>query len=192
MSKSETVGIGDVICTRNPRGIPAFLIRLGAALLDRPNTVNHVIIVHHYDEAGTLWGIEGRPGGVGYIDVRKALKNPYTISNASQPKTEEQRFIIAKAAEGLIGTPYDWQGIVEAGMKAIRAQILWSSDWGDEKTPPAQVICSSFADWVYDYCEVPSPGKRFDRNVTPGDWAKFIIERGWKPQPRLPDPRPPR
>lgn len=174
------VDIGDVICTRNPKGLPAFFIRLGAAFLDRPNTVNHVIVVHHYDKVGTLWGIEGRPGGVGYVDVRQALKSPYTISNALQPKNSGQRFVIAKAAEGLIGTPYDWRGIVEDGMRAIGAQELWKDKWGDEKTPPAQVVCSSFADWVYDYCKLPSPGRRFDRNVTPGDWAKFIIEEQWR------------
>jgi hypothetical protein len=171
--------VGDILCTRDP-GIWARLIRLGAALLDKPNTVNHIIVVHHRDSSGTLWGIEARPGGVGYIDTRMALQSRYTLTNIEQPKTEGQRFIIAKAAEGLLGTPYDWQGIVEAGMEVIGAQELWKQKWGSKKVPPAHVICSSFADWLYDYCDLPSPGSKFDRNVTPGDWAKFMIEKGWQ------------
>jgi len=175
----EAVDVGDVLCTRNPTGWAARLIRFGAALLGAPNTVNHVIVVHHRDGGGTLWGIEGRPGGVGYVDVKKALKSPYTMTNVAQPKDEGQRFIIAKAAEGLLGTPYDWHGIVLDGMKAIRAEGLWRSKWGDEHTPPAHVVCSSFADWLYDQVGLPSPGEKFDRTVTPGDWAQFIIEKGW-------------
>lgn len=172
------VDIGDIVCTRNPKGWPAFFIRLGAALRDRPNTINHVIIVHHRDKAGTLWGIEGRPGGVGWVDMRRALKSPYTISNADQPKGPVQRSDIARFSEALLGTPYDWGGIVKDGMEAIHADALWrSKEWGD--TPPAHVVCSSFADWVYDRTGLPSPGLRFDRSVTPGDWAQFIIERGW-------------
>lgn len=172
------IGIGDVICTRNPKGWPAFLIRMGACLQDRPNITNHVIVAHHIDKAGTFWGIEGRADGVGYINLKSALAAPYTISNYQQPKTEEQRFVIAKAAEGLIGTPYDWRGIAQDAMEAIGAQAWW--DTKIDGKVPAQLVCSSLADWLYDYCGLPSPGGKFDRNVTPGDWAKFIIEEEWR------------
>lgn len=172
-----TINKGDVLCTRNPKGWPAYFIRLGAAIRDRPSIVNHVIVAHHVDKAGVWWGVEGRPGGVGWVDLRRAMKSPYTITNAAQPKTVEQREEIAYVAKGLLGTPYDWQGIVADGMEAISAQELWNS-WTD--TPPAHVVCSSLADWVYDRVGLASPGQKFDRTVTPGDWAQFIIEKGWK------------
>ena len=168
---------GDIVCTRNPKGFTARMIRLGAALLDRPNTVNHVIVVSHRDPAGTLWGIEGRPGGVGYVDMKNAVRSPYTLNNGKQAKTEEQRQMVVHVAKGLIGTPYDWQGIIADGMKAIHAQELWCSSWKGQV--PAQVVCSSLADWVYDKVGLESPGAVFDRTVTPGDWADLITVRRW-------------
>lgn len=175
---SAALGVGDVLCTRNPKGWPARLIRLGAALLDRPNTVNHVIVVHHRDKAGTWWGVEGRPGGVGWVDLTHALKGRYTLDNRLQPKTAVQRAAIADAAKGLLGTPYDWAGIALDGMEAIGADALWASTLDGEA--PAHVVCSTLADWAYDYVGLPSPGARFDRTVTPGDWAAFITEEAWR------------
>ncbi len=168
---------GDVICTRNPRGWMARFIRLGAALQDKPNLVNHVIVVHHRDPKGVLWGLEGRPGGVGPIALTKrVLEQPYVISNSEQPKTEEQRFLVAKSVEKLTGAPYDWGGIALDGLDALGVD-LWDNRWGPE--PPGHVVCSSLADWSYDVVGLPSPGDRFDRTVTPGDWAKFIVEKEW-------------
>lgn len=167
---------GDVICTRNPRGLPAFLIRLGAALLDRPNTVNHVIVAHHVDAAGTFWGIEARPGGVGWIDLARA-RGAYTLSNHRQPKTDEQRLAVCAAVEGMLGTPYDWKGIALAAANAVGVQRLWASD---AKVAPAHVICSALADWAYDHVGLDSPGAVAGRATTPGDWASWIVERGWR------------
>lgn len=184
MSERLALGVGDILCTRSNRGWAGWLIRFGAALRDQPNTVNHVIVVHHQDEAGVWWGIEGRPGGVGWVTLRKALKAPYTINNARQPKTPDQRQAIAKVSEGLLGTPYDWVGIIQDGMEAIGAQRLWRTRIDGEV--PAQVVCSSLADWIYDQVGLDSPGRRFDRTVTPGDWATLITERRWherKPHP---------
>lgn len=55
---------GDVLVTRSG-GWQARLIRLGAALRDKPNLSSHVAVVHHTDVKGTLWVLEGRPGGAG-------------------------------------------------------------------------------------------------------------------------------
>lgn len=166
---------GDILCTRNATGFAARMIRLGAALRDRPNTVNHVVIAHHVDAAGTLWGIEGRPGGVGWVDCRHYLKGAYTLDNREQPKTDAQRQAVCHAANGLLGTPYDWVGIAADGMDAIHAPDLWAQDW--PKCPPAHVVCSSLADWVYEHVGLASPQP--DRTCTPGDWAAFIAEKGW-------------
>lgn len=168
---------GDVLCTRNKRGLPALLIRLAAALRDEPNTVNHVVIAHHVDEAGVFWGIEARPGGVGWVDIA-TLTNAYTLNNSAQPKTDVQRAAVCKAVEGMLGTPYDWAGIALDGMAAIGAQHLWKDF--SAGTPPAHVVCSSLADWAYDHVGLKSPGRIAGRTTTPADWAQFIIEKRWQ------------
>ena len=63
---------GDLLATRGD-GWASTMIRLGAAFRDHPNTINHIAIVHHTDDAGTLWCIEGRPGGVGWKDATAYL-----------------------------------------------------------------------------------------------------------------------
>jgi hypothetical protein len=166
---------GDLVCTRNATGWPARLIRLGAALQDKPNTVNHVVVVDHVDAAGTLWGVEGRPGGVGEVDMRK-YAGPWSVSNVAQPKTEVQREAVCAAVRGMLGRPYDWVGIALDAAEAIGAQDLWKSKaWGPE--PPAHVVCSALADWAYEAVGLASP--RPDRTCTPGDWLAFVTERGW-------------
>lgn len=173
----EDLGVGDVICTRTNTFFGR-MIRFGAALRDEPNTVNHVLIVHHRDPKGTLWGLEGRPGGVGWVAITPSLvRGTYVIANTAQPKTQEQRFLVAKASERLIHAPYDYEGILLDGLDAIHID-LWGGDWGPK--PPVHVVCSSYADWCYDKVGLASPGTRFDRLVKPADWAAFIDARGWR------------
>jgi hypothetical protein len=172
---------GDVVLVRT-EGLAGLLIRLGASLLDRPNVHNHVAIVHHRDPSGTLWGIEARPGGVGWIDMEGYLGDPYTTSNADQPKTPQQREQIAAVAESLLQTPYDWAAIAVDAMKAIRADRLWKAkSYGDGEVP-AQVVCSSLADYVYAKVGLASPGLIDGdavRFTTPADWDLFIDTKGW-------------
>jgi len=153
--------------------------------MDQPNLVNHVIIVHHKQPNGDWIGLEGKPGGVGWINItqRKVLKSPYSLTNAQQPKTEESRFLIAKASEKLLGVQYDWVGIAQEAFSWGDSRTILkflNQGWGNSGHPPEHVFCSNYADWVYDYVGLWSPGVRFDRNVSPNDWAKFIIEKGWK------------
>lgn len=172
----ENLAVGDVIATRNPKGIGPYFIRLAQALRDRPNTVNHIIVVHHRDPKGVWWGIEGRPGGVGNVALTpRKVTQPFVLSNRGQEKTEEQRFLVAKAVEELLGAPYDWGGIALDGLHAIGVN-LWNVQWGSE--PPGQVVCSALADWAYERVGLESPAP--DRTCTPGDWAQLIYERGWQ------------
>jgi hypothetical protein len=161
------------------------MIRLRAGLLDQPNLVNHVIIVHHQQKNGDWIGLEGKPGGVGWINLtqRRVLKSPYVLANNEQPKTEDQRFLIAKASEKLLGVQYDWVGIAQEAFAwgpAVRIFGFMNNKWGNRDNPPEHVFCSNYADWVYDSVGAWSPGALFDRSITPNDWAKFIIEKGWK------------
>jgi len=100
---------GDLLATHSQGGgWGGRLIRLGAALRDQPNLSNHIAIVHHVDASGTLWVLEGRPGGVGWRDATPYMESKMTVCNADQPKSDRQRKIVCDGAVALIGTAYDW------------------------------------------------------------------------------------
>jgi hypothetical protein len=154
------------------------MIRLGAALRDEPNLDNHVAVVHHQDAAGIWWVIEGRPGGVGYADARHYLSSRWTNDNIGQPKTDDQRAQIASVALGMLGTPYDWSGIVADAMNAVGVQDKWAEDWNGQG-PPAHVVCSSLACWIYQHVGLAYPTAHQPRLTTPADWDEFVVEHGY-------------
>lgn len=165
---------GDLLLTRS-KSIPGWAIRLGAAFQDKPNLVNHVIIVDHVDKVDKLWGIEGRPGGVGWKEIDlNLLKNPYTMDNRQQPKTLEERQFVCDGAQGLLGTQYDWLAIAGDGLDAVGLPNPWDHLW--EEGEPAHVVCSSAADNLYEGAglEAPKP----DRNCKPTDWSELWIRTG--------------
>lgn len=181
---SEPIGIGDVIVTREGPWYVSAAIRFGAWLMKRPANCNHVTIVHHYDkDTKAWWGIEGRPGGVGWIDITSRLAHPLTNANNAQPKSEDQRYLVAVAAESLLGVAYDWEGIAGDAAQAARIQrIMWKrvAEWREDETP-AHVVCSSFADWTYEKVGLANPGGYGrTRMTTPGDWDAFMIREEWK------------
>ena len=177
----DTLLPGDVIVVRTPDGnwldrLTSRLIRFGAALRDESNLDNHVAVVHHTDAAGTTWAIEGRPGGVGWVDVAE-YDNGYFLSNAAQPKTDQQRAKVCTAAEGMLGVAYDWAAIGMDAAEALGLNGLWKSNvWGEK--PPAHVVCSALAAWVYGDVGLAEPRKPW-RTCTPADWAEFVMARGW-------------
>jgi hypothetical protein len=172
---------GDVLVTRTATGWGGRLIRLGAALLDKSNARNHVVIVHHLDKSGTLWGVEGRPGGIGWVDVAGYAKDRWTLDNRSQPKSVTQRQLVAEQAEALLQRPYDWSAIARDGMASIHADRLWAiPEWADGQVP-GHVVCSSYADWLYEKAGLPNPGgNSVTRFTTPADWDAFIQTRAWE------------
>lgn len=172
--------IGDVMVVRSNYRF-SWAVRLAAWLRHRSAKVDHVLVVHHRDAAGTLWGIQGQPGGVGYVEIERYRGNHYANANVEQPKNEYQRQRIAELSEGMLGTPYDWAGIILDGMEAIGAQELWRSrDWKTGLVP-AHVVCSSFADYLYEVVELANPGgDKATRGITPGHWDDFIINREWE------------
>lgn len=174
-----TVNVGDVICTREGKWWISAGIRLGARLMGLPAFVNHVIIVHHRDERGNWQGIEGRPGGVGWVDLTERLGAPLTNANTEQPKLEDQRFLIAKAAEALVNVPYDWTTIAEHTRVALRLRRQAVQEWPEHEVP-GQVVCSSFADWAYEQVGLANPGGlSLTRMTTPGHWDRFITNKEW-------------
>lgn len=174
------VDVGDVMLVRT-NGVAAAAIRLGAALMGRPNLVNHIAVVHHRDAKGNLFGIEGRPGGVGWVDMRLYLNSRWTRSNALQPKTREQRKAIAQAMESLLKTPYDWvDGIGRDVCEAIDPLYRPNPKW-PTRGVPGHVVCSSAADWAYGHVHLDSP--QHDQDCTPGDWDLFLRQHGWETTP---------
>jgi hypothetical protein len=185
MRYSGPLDIGDVIVTRE-KGWPwADLIRLGAAISGQPPLCNHVIIVHHVDDAGRLWGVEGRPGGVGEREltgVGNPASWPLTNANNDQPKTEIQRFLVADLCHKALGRPYDWAAIGEDVREALG---LWwtpqtTGEWSSGQTP-VHMVCSSLADLAYEKAGLANPGGG-DRTrfTTPGEWDRFMIRKEWR------------
>ena len=170
---------GDLLATRGD-GWTSALIRLGAALLDHPNMINHIAIVHHRDATGTLWCIEGRPGGVGWRDAQGYLGSHWTLCNTTQPKSDKQRAAIAKGAEALIGTEYDWAAIAADAGQAFRLGQAWSLKWRDGQVP-GQVVCSSLAAYLYDKTDLDHPPG--DRKVSPANWVDLWVNHDWATRP---------
>lgn len=174
------LGIGDVLCTRS-NGWQGKMIRFGAALLGNPNTVNHVAIFMGPGTDGRPRVIEGRPGGVGWRDARSYLKDNWTQDNREQPKTDEQRAQIRECTLAVLGTPYDWVGIAQNVMEAIRAPDLYRTAAWDQGKSPDHMVCSSMADFIYAQVGLANPRRQVaDKITTPGDWAKFIATRAWE------------
>lgn len=168
---------GDILVISD-RKWTSFFVKLQAFLKNESAQHNHIAIVHHTDEAGTIWAIEGRPSGTGWADAESYLKSPFTKTNAivQKNRSDEERAEVAKILEGMIGTPYDWSAIIELGMDAINADRLWKAkEWGENEIP-THVICSSLADWAYQRVGWASPSKVGSRYTTPAHWYEFISQ----------------
>jgi hypothetical protein len=144
-----------------------------------PNMDNHIAVAHHQDAHGTLWVLEGRPGGVGWRQANDYLRSPWTLTNAGQPKTDAQRAAVCKTAEAMLGTAYDWQAIAADAAGAFGLNGVWLPKW-DGKVP-GHVVCSSLAAYAYTRAGLGRPIQAADgREVTPADWVTFILTHGYQ------------
>jgi hypothetical protein len=168
---------GDVLAVRTPGGwgTPQWWIRVGAAIANKPDLSNHIAVVHHWDTKGTLWVIEGRPGGVGWRSADDYLASRYMLNNAAQPKNQNQRQLVCAAVEKLIGTGYDWEAI--AADAADDLHFGWAPKWHGQV--PGHVVCSSLACAGYDDAKLARP-KGDPRVDQPADWDTWILTQGWK------------
>lgn len=158
-------------------GFAGRMIRLGAALRDQPNLDNHIALVHHTDRHGTTWCLEGRPGGVGWRDARDYARSRWTVSNAGQALTSDDRHELAKDGLALIGTAYDWEAIAADGLKSfgIPLDLAWAPGPGGSVN--GHVVCSSYAAYLYGRRNLARP--EGDRLVTPADWVDLWTIRGF-------------
>jgi hypothetical protein len=166
---------GDVLAVRSS-GVAGLAIRLGAAFRDRPNLSNHIAVVHHVDAHGTLWCVEGRPGGAGWRDAKAYLASPWVLTNAGQPKTDLQRAAVCKVMAALVGAAYDWEAIVADAAGDLHLDTAWLPAWNG--TVPGHVVCSSLAVYAYGKAGLTSPP--VTRTDQPSDWDAFILTRGWE------------
>lgn len=169
--------VGDVYVIRD-KSWTGKLIQIGAILRGLP-AYDHVAVMHHWDAAGVPWGVEGRPGGVGWVDMRPYMNGLGNLSNFGQPRTDGQRYLIATALEQILGCPYDWPAIFHDAMVDLGIHDLFAADWHG-KGVPGHVVCSAVAAWAHDQVglERPAP-KTGGRYVQPADWAQLLIERKW-------------
>ena len=170
---------GDVLAVRTG-GLAGTMIRLGAALRNAPNLSSHIAVAHHVDAHGTLWCVEGRPGGAGWRDARAYTGSPWTLANAGQPKTDLQRAAVCKVMAALVGSPYDWQAIAADAAADLHLDSAWLPAW--DGAVPGHVVCSSLAVYAYGKAGLPCPAG--GRQVQPSAWDEWILTRGW--ETRLP------
>lgn len=172
----------DLVIVRTP-GLAGKIIRFGEMLQGKPDLRNHVAMFHHNAD-GVNWYLEGRPGGLGWRPFPVAqdayLNSPYTVTNFEQPKTLEQRQAACAAMRQLLGAPYDWEAIAADTAEALRLPDEWAR-WGDGKTMPGHVVCSSSAAWAYrDRAGLAAPMVNGGRLTEPADWDLFITTQGWR------------
>lgn len=182
------LGVGD-ICAVEVTGFAGWAITLGSALRGEPTPATHVVCVHHQDKAGRWWGIQGQPGGVGWVDMAQYWGSPtarFGNSNSLQPRTPQQRAAIAQVLEGLLHTGYDWVGgIVPDGFDDLHQQEvadLIDRLWGSAgKTAPGHLVCSAVASYTYRRLSLPAPPGQTEQ-VQPGDWWRWNATQGWAAQ----------
>jgi hypothetical protein len=167
----------DVLAVRTP-GLGGALIRIGEEMGGKPGLDNHIAVMHHYDSAGVPWGLEGRPGGVGWVDLRSYLASPWTVNNCGQPgRSDAARAAAAKQAEALLGDRYDWAAIGGDTLAALHVH-LWALEF-PHGLAPGEAVCSSYAAWLYGYAGWPHPGTGEERDCEPADWVQWDIGHGW-------------
>ena len=169
---------GDILAvdTRSPMG---WFIKFGAWLRHQDFKHDHIVIYTHTLPDGARMGIEARPGGVGWVDL-KEYKEVAWVSNAEQPKTLAQRDFIVRNAKALLRTRYDLMAIVDDASMALlnRKAIWWSRDFGDKL--PSHVVCSSYAVWLVHHAGLGYPDQKGERWTTPADWVDWINAKGWE------------
>lgn len=173
---------GDVMAvTGKPWWNPfSMAIRVASWMAHHPTFIDHIVVFHHWDEAGVPWGIEGRPGGVGWADLRQ-YDNRWLRSNRQEFKTSDQRNQICIRMEKMLGVGYDWLAIFADGVidaSGGEAKIDLPDHPGDVPQP---VVCSSAAAEAYKNLGLSSPtypgGLRL---VQPYQWWELFRDKGWQ------------
>lgn len=176
----KTLKPGDVIVTEMGVWIIRILIWIQAILTGKSKyrQSGHIIVFTHVDTEGRYWGIEGRPGGVGWAQLDKR-SGKWALTNVDQPKDAAQRSKIVETMKELIGTKYDYSAYVAIALQTVGITTEWTDFKGNQV--PTHVICSAVADYVYEDVGLDNPGGyRITRFTTPAEWAEFVDKREWE------------
>lgn len=182
---------GDVLAVWSSDSTSGTLIRMGAVLRGRPGVANHVAVITHQDQRKRWIGIEGKPGGVGNVDVTHWLTDPRTRSNHGQPRPGGEQALtsfLGSCAQSL-GIDYDWLGgIAQNVLRAAHLENLaeaidplwrWPTDKQD--LLPGHVVCSSLAAMLYARVGWARPEAGKERTVTPNAWWDWSDRHLWTP-----------
>jgi hypothetical protein len=167
----------DVLAVATKTGLSTKLIDIGEILRGKIGLNNHVVVVHHQTN-GVWWGLEGKPGGVGWADLTNYLRDPRTTSNVHQPKELADRSWVVTQAEVMLGRAYDWDAIMTDTLMSLGIHNLFSEDWHGTGVP-GHVVCSSFAAYLYSVRKMPRPSGGGGRFIMPADWTDFNLNRRW-------------
>lgn len=172
---------GDVVIVEMGIWIVRVMIWIQALFTGKAkySKAGHVIVVSHRDNEGRLWGIEGRPGGIGWADLDKR-NGKWGLSNVDQPKTAEVRVKLVDSMVALLGAPYDYPAYLKLALDLAGITTRWTREYSDDELS-VSYICSAVADQIYEANGMPNPGGNSNtRFVTPADWAYFIDNREWE------------
>lgn len=177
----EGLAPGDVLAVADKPWWDPFpmAIRIASLLAHQPTWIDHIAVFHNWD-AGIPWGIEGRPSGVGWKDLRE-YDNRWLRTNRQELKTSQQRDVICSRMEKLLGVGYDWLAIFADGLIDVsggRATVELPDSPGELTQP---VVCSSAAADAYKGLDLLYPsfvgGYRL---VQPFHWWGLFKENGWR------------
>jgi hypothetical protein len=82
--------------------------------------------------------------------------------------------------ESMIGTKYDWAAIGGDALRDLHVK-LWT-DKAFNPHPgraPGEVVCSSFASYIYLSVGWDHPNFNMERGSEPGDWDQFMLSNGY-------------
>jgi hypothetical protein len=186
---------GVVLAVWESGGLAMDVVRAGEALAGEEAVAGHVIVVTHADALGRWIGIQGQPGGVGLADCTPHLADSRTRGNYAQVSELNSRpgfgaqlaTFLGSCAKSL-GLPYDWAGIAEDTLAALRLSDLsaildplWR--WpARHDLLPGHVVCSSLAAMLYDLPAVgwAHPDLSHERTCMPSDWWQWSDQALWK------------
>ena len=125
---------GDVLAVRTG-GWTGRIIRFGAALRDQPNLDSHIAVIHHKDAQGTLWCVEGRPGGVGLAGHPRlpVLEPDPHQRGATENAGATRRGMRHHARHDR--NRYDWSSIVADTEHAFGLNTAWLPDFQHRAGP---------------------------------------------------------
>lgn len=143
-----------------------------------PELYNHVAMYTHTDGEGIRRGLEGRPGGFGWVNLDSSVAHEDTVANTGQVKTQAQRAELVAAAYRMIGIPYDWASIISFASEAAGFEFR-VEEW-PEQGMPSQVVCSTSIDYAYEATRLDNPGGYAETRATdPTDWGTWIKDNGY-------------